>query len=354
MGALSAALLVNTIRANATIMAIRLLYTWDKIAAAGTWLWTGAQTALNAAFIASPLGWIVLAIGAVVTAVTYCWQNFEGFRKVVLGVWSVIKEFGKSLLSSIVEPFSKILKGIGSVGTAIVQLVKGNFKEAANAAKDGFKDIGSRITRANPFAVGLNSWEKTDIKSAWEKDQEKGIESWNKSQEKIRTLNPKGISDTVTSEASGAPIDFSALMAKLGKDKKTGKGTSSNLNLSDSVQNLNSTSAYNAITSKLNPKSVSLMPKVRNMAAAMIAPVALSMATPAVASPSSAYDVSGTKTEKLLSGSDYNSTQTEPSRTINVGKVCESVVIHVANVDNKGSETIKKEILNVLNEIAES
>ena len=143
-------------------------------------------------------------------------------------------------------------------------------------------------------------------------------------------------------------------MDKLGKDKKTGKGTSSNLNLADSVKNLNSTSAYNAITSKLNPKSVSLMPKVRNMAAAMIAPVALSMATPAVASPSSAYDVSGTKTEKLLSGSDYNSTQTEPSRTINVGKVCESVVIHVANVDNKGSETIKKEILNVLNEIAES
>ena len=60
---------------------------------------TAAQWALNAAFYASPLGWIALAIGAVIAAVTYCWQKFEGFRRVILGVWEVVKEFGKTLLA---------------------------------------------------------------------------------------------------------------------------------------------------------------------------------------------------------------------------------------------------------------
>ncbi|KAA6307074.1 hypothetical protein EZS27_041260, partial [termite gut metagenome] len=104
-----------------------------------TWGLTAASEALNATFLASPLGWIALAVGAVVTVVTLCWQKFEGFRVAVLGVWEVIKEFGGTLLDSVVKPFKQVLSGIGGVCSAIVNLVKGNFSEAA-AAKSGFAD----------------------------------------------------------------------------------------------------------------------------------------------------------------------------------------------------------------------
>ena len=53
----------------------------------------------------------------------------------------MIKEFGATLLNSIVKPFKQVLSGIGGVCSAIVNLVKGNFKEAAAAAKDGFKNM---------------------------------------------------------------------------------------------------------------------------------------------------------------------------------------------------------------------
>lgn len=61
---------------------------------------TAAQWALNAAFAASPLGWVAVAIGAVIAAVTYCWQKFEGFRMGILGTWEVVKEFGRTLLDA--------------------------------------------------------------------------------------------------------------------------------------------------------------------------------------------------------------------------------------------------------------
>lgn len=119
--------------------------------------------------MASPLGWIAAGIGVVIGVVTLCWQKFEGFRMVVLGVWEVIKEFGRTLFDSIVAPFQKILSGIGSVGTAIVQLVKGNFSEAAEAAKQGFKEISQGVVTSNPVSIITRTIQNGDYSTAWEK-----------------------------------------------------------------------------------------------------------------------------------------------------------------------------------------
>ena len=223
---------------------------------------TVAQLALNAAFYASPLGWIALAIGAVIAAVTACWQKFEGFRRTILGVWEVVKEFGRTLLDSIVKPFKQVLSGIGGVCSAIVSLLKGNFKEAATLAKDGFKNIGEGVLNTNPVSVIANTVQNGNYTEAWERGKQAGSDSWAASQaekdaDAADQLIPE-MPEAPTPLAANVP-DFGALMAKAGNDGHantpgTGTNTTANvLRLDDGpiIQDLNETSGYTAITRKL-------------------------------------------------------------------------------------------------------
>ena len=178
LGILTAAMAVNYAWTRRALLIGGLKKAMDIAQTVATGGLTAAQWALNAAFYASPLGIIAAGIGVVVGIVTLCWQKFEGFRMVVLGVWEVIKEFGRTLFDSIVAPFQKILSGIGSVGTAIVQLVKGNFSEAADAAKQGFRDISSGVLEANPVSMAYNTFRNGNYSAAWEKGKQAGRDSW--------------------------------------------------------------------------------------------------------------------------------------------------------------------------------
>ena len=454
----------------------------DIAQTAATWGLTTAQWALNAAFYASPLGWVALAIGAVIAAVTYCWQKFEGFRVAILGVWGVIKEFGATLLDSVVKPFKQVLSGIGGVCSAIVNLVKGNFKEAAAAAKDGFKNIGEGVLGANPVSILYDTAQNGNYSQAWEKGKQAGRDSWVASQQKtddVSTMDKLLPTPAQLPEPGNMPgTNFNDLMAKLGKDKKGAKAKKV-LKLDDDVKNLNETAVYTAVTRKLAPLTVSLKPtevkervtdkvlpagnvidaktafaakaddrtqsyepekenylsdilsNVRKIAAAVMLPLAVTLSSPEVkgaeqpvvnlASPelvaqspavqlggpvvnvpefpkvpvpdvsvppvnvppivspaieldepvvnvpefpaasvpdvklpqlSDAYSMPEKTTEKSSFISE-NTTTVETGKTVHVGKVCDSVVIHVANTDNKGSETIRAEIMRVLDELAE-
>lgn len=64
-------------------------------------LWTAAQWLLNIALNANPIGIVILAIGALVTAFTVAYQNSERFRRVVHGVWAALKEIGNILVEFI-------------------------------------------------------------------------------------------------------------------------------------------------------------------------------------------------------------------------------------------------------------
>ena len=76
-----------------------------------TGLLSSATATLNALFVASPIGWIVLGIAAAVAAFILLYKHCEGFRNLLSTVWSGIKAFG----SGCVEVFKKIGGFIGSV-----------------------------------------------------------------------------------------------------------------------------------------------------------------------------------------------------------------------------------------------
>lgn len=252
IGALSAALLLNYARTNSVLLLTKAKVVWDGIQAGATWLLTGAQWALNGAFLACPLTWIVLVIGALVAVVVALWNRFEGFRKVVLGLWEVIKEFGRALIDAVVHPFKQVLSGIGNVCSALVSLVKGNFSEAADAAKQGFKDIASGTVKLNPLAVGFTVAKDGQWEKAWQKGQSKGAESWKASQIGKQQASP---TDELFPQLPGNDamnVDYDALMKKLQKATKGAK-VKKVLKLGDGSpgQNYNESATYTAATRKI-------------------------------------------------------------------------------------------------------
>lgn len=361
LGILTAAMAVNYAWTQRAILIGGLKKAMDIAQTVATGGLTAAQWALNAAFYASPLGIIAAGIGVVVGIVTLCWQKFEGFRMIVLSVWEVIKEFGRTLFDSIITPLQKILSGIGSVGTAIVQLVKGNFSEAADAAKQGFKEIGEGVITSNPVSIITRTIKNGDYSTAWEKGRQVGRDSWAASGENktvSASIKPTATTPLQPTSTPMASPNFDKLLASLEAGKKA-SGKSKVLDLSDTPGNLSESSAYSAITQKLKPREVSLLPEsMRKVAATVAVPLAMA-ASPATAGEiptpniSDAYNVENIRETNNTFTAVGSRTYNNNGRTYQIGKVCDEVVIHVANTDRKGSETIRAEILGILEELSE-
>lgn len=361
LGILTAAMAVNYAWTQRAILIGGLKKAMDIAQTVATGGLTAAQWALNAAFYASPLGIIAAGIGVVVGIVTLCWQKFEGFRMIVLSVWEVIKEFGRTLFDSIVTPLQKILSSIGSVGTAIVQLVKGNFSEAADAAKQGFKEIGEGVITSNPVSIITRTIKNGDYSTAWEKGRQVGRDSWAASGENktvSASIKPTATTPLQPTSTPMASPNFDKLLASLEAGKKA-SGKSKVLDLSDTPGNLSESSAYSAITQKLKPREVSLLPEsMRKVAATVAVPLAMA-ASPATAGEiptpniSDAYNVENIRETNNTFTAVGSRTYNNNGRTYQIGKVCDEVVIHVANTDRKGSETIRAEILGILEELSE-
>lgn len=353
---LSAVLLVNYVRMNAAMLASKAMYIWNGIVTAATWLWTAAQWALNAALTANPIGIVIVLIGALVSAVIACWNKFEGFRKFLFGMWETVKEFGRVLFQSIVEPFKQIIRGLGSVGTALLHLVRGNFKEAATAAKDGFKDIGSGMLKASPVGVVVTTVKNGQWTQAWNKGQQRGAESWAASQ---AGKNQSGqgnsqSSETPATSAVSQNTDYDALMNKLGQAKgKGGSGgshASNILDLNDKVSGsskLQSSSGYTAAIRKLSPSQVNFS-SARKLAAAVAVPLAM-----ASAAPSAATDMSRETTGMEQGVSSVSPDRKNEGRIIRIDRMCDQIVINVQNTDGKGTDTIRREVIKVFEEIYE-
>jgi phage-related minor tail protein len=63
----------------------------QRVAAAASAVWTGAQWLLNAAMSANPIALVVIAIAALVAGIVIAYKKSETFRNIVNGVWNAIK-----------------------------------------------------------------------------------------------------------------------------------------------------------------------------------------------------------------------------------------------------------------------
>ena len=111
--------------------------------------WTAAQWLLNIAMNANPIGVVVAVIGVLAGAVVYCWNKFAGFRAFLLTAWDTIKGFGNIIKTYLIDRFNELLGGIGKIGEALKYLFKGEWQQAATAAKQGFQALSGANSNRN-------------------------------------------------------------------------------------------------------------------------------------------------------------------------------------------------------------
>ena len=85
----------------------------SKAAAAGTGLLTAAQWALNAAFVATPIGWIVLGIMAIVAAGVALYKNWDTVREAASALWEKAKGVFGGIRDTVTGAFSSAKEAVG-------------------------------------------------------------------------------------------------------------------------------------------------------------------------------------------------------------------------------------------------
>lgn len=115
----------------------------QKAAIIATKIWTGAQWLLNAAFVASPIGWVVVAIGALVAGIAIAWKKFAGFREAVMGLWYAFKQVFTNIGNFFKMIFEPIFK-------AIAAIKEGKWGEAA-------KQTGLLLYNLSPVGLIANA-----------------------------------------------------------------------------------------------------------------------------------------------------------------------------------------------------
>ena len=122
-----------------------------------TKLWTAAQWLLNIAMDANPIGIVIFAIMALISAVVYCWMKFAGFRAYLLMTWDTIKAFAGIIKDYLIARINELLTGIGKVAVALKKLFTGDFTGAARAFGEGVKNLSGVQSATTAIGQSMNS-----------------------------------------------------------------------------------------------------------------------------------------------------------------------------------------------------
>ena len=82
----------------------------QKVVTAATVAWTAVQKVLNIVLTANPIGLVIAAIGALVTAVVYAYNNCESFRNIVNKVWEAIKPLATAIMDGLAKAFEWLVE----------------------------------------------------------------------------------------------------------------------------------------------------------------------------------------------------------------------------------------------------
>lgn len=87
--------------------------------------WTVAQTALNIALAANPIGLIVIAVAALAAGFVYAYQNSETFRDVINGVFEFLKAAVTTVISFVTDHWKLIVVALtGPIGAAAILVIQ--------------------------------------------------------------------------------------------------------------------------------------------------------------------------------------------------------------------------------------
>lgn len=143
--------------------------------ALATMVMSGAMKLLNLVMSLNPIGAVIAAIAALVAGVLYAWNNFEGFRKFLFGLWESFKQVFSNIGSFFKMIFEPIFEAIDAIKA-------GEWGKAAAAT-------GKLLYNLSPVGLAINAFQFASgggftkgVKEAWQAGSLKGAQSFAQSQ----------------------------------------------------------------------------------------------------------------------------------------------------------------------------
>ncbi len=168
-----------------TITALVIAFNIQQaLAASGLTLWsfiagvaTGITTALGAAFtfLTSPIGLVILAIGAVIAIGILLYKNWDTIKAKASELWGKLKATFSGIKDSVVNKWNEVISGIKNVWNNIVSFFKelpgkmlgfgkdiidglvNGIKSKITAVTNAIKDVTSKITGKVKSILGIAS-----------------------------------------------------------------------------------------------------------------------------------------------------------------------------------------------------
>lgn len=188
VGAFTAAMMAAKVATVAQTIASGAMAAKTIIVDGATKLWTASQWLLNAALSANPIGIVIVAITALIAAIIYLWNTNEGFREMIIAVWTAIKEFFwaslewirgawettweaiKSFLEMVwdaILAFLTVVVGIplAIINTILLQPLLALWNAVWGAIKDVFSAFWNFI---KPFIMPIIQWISNFIKTSFD------------------------------------------------------------------------------------------------------------------------------------------------------------------------------------------
>ena len=151
----------------------------QKIVSAATVAWTAVQKVLNLVLTMNPIGIIITAIGALVAAIIYAYNNCEGFRKIVDKVWEAIKPLANAIMNGLAKAFEWLvekckeawewLKNILGLGGKKVEVAVEVSKPKAAPTID-LGGVKNKYKDYKPTTTGTGTPKATSNAPAWKED----------------------------------------------------------------------------------------------------------------------------------------------------------------------------------------
>lgn len=138
-------------------VAVKAIAFAQKVAAAATAAQTAAMWLLNAAFLANPIGIIVVALLALGATFAVLWVKCEKFRDIVKGAWEAIKSATSVAWQAIqryVGVAVDMVKGYIKGWISVVRTVASIFSRVAGAVRDGVENAIGFVRKLPGRIVG--------------------------------------------------------------------------------------------------------------------------------------------------------------------------------------------------------
>lgn len=146
---------------GAIIVALKLYQTWTTIVAVATKGWAAVQGVLNAVMAANPIGIVIVAVMALVAAITMLWNNCEEFREFVANLGESLKNIVSAVGDWFVEKFTNARDNI--------EIAWENIKDFFTGIWDGIKGAFASV---GEWFGEIFSNARDNIYFAWENTKE--------------------------------------------------------------------------------------------------------------------------------------------------------------------------------------